>query len=45
MCNTYMRSGLYTAKSEIFSLGIVIAELLTGRRQGDQGLDFDLPRI
>ena len=45
MCNKYMRSGLYTAKSEIFSLGIVIAELLTGRLQGDQGLDFNLPRM
>ena len=41
----YLRSGTYTAKSEIFSLGIVFAELLTGRLQGDQGMDFNLPRI
>jgi serine/threonine protein kinase len=45
MCSNYMRSGTYTAKSEILSLGIVDAELLTGRLQGDQGLDLNLPRI
>ena len=45
MCYNYLRSGTYTAKSEIFSLGIVFAELLTGRLQGDQDMDFNLPRI
>lgn len=45
MCSNYMRSGTYTAKSDILSLSIVVAELLTGRLQGDQGLDLNLPRI
>ena len=30
MCPDYMSDGVYTARSEIFSLGLVIAELLTG---------------
>jgi hypothetical protein len=30
MCPDYMADGVYTARSEIFSLGLVIAELLTG---------------
>jgi serine/threonine protein kinase len=31
MCPDYMADGDYSARSEIFSLGLVIAELLTGR--------------
>jgi hypothetical protein len=30
MCPDYMSDGVYTSRSEIFSLGLVIAELLTG---------------
>ena len=30
MCPDYMADGVYTARSEIFSLGLVMAELLTG---------------
>jgi len=33
MCPSYMKSGKYTDKSEIFSFGIVIAEVLTGSLQ------------
>jgi serine/threonine protein kinase len=36
MCPTYQRTGKYEAKSEIFSFGIVLLELLTGRIQGYQ---------
>ena len=40
MCPDYMRNGDYTAKSEIFSFGVVVAELLTGCLQGVHGLDL-----
>ena len=33
MCPTYQRTGTFDAKSEIFSFGIVLLELLTGRVQ------------
>ena len=45
MCPVYMRNGSYTAKSEIFSLGIVLAEMLTGRLQGLQKMDLSIPRV
>ena len=35
MCPDYMADGDYSARSEIFSLGLVIAELLTGRLHVD----------
>ena len=38
MCPDYMADGSYTARSEIFSLGLVIAELLTGRLHLDPKL-------
>ena len=31
MCKDYFMSGIYDAKSEIFSFGVVVAEVLTGR--------------
>jgi serine/threonine protein kinase len=39
MCPAYQLTGKYEAKSEIFSFGIVLLELLTGRLQGHQSLD------
>ena len=45
MCPVYMRKGSYTAKSEIFSLGVIMAELITGRLQGSQNVDLTLPRV
>ena len=39
MCTKYLRNGKYTAKSELFSLGIVLAELLTGRLQDSDDMD------
>ena len=38
MCPTYQRTGAFDAKSEIFSFGIVLLEMLTGRVQGYQQL-------
>ena len=37
----YSNDGIYDAKSEIYSFGIVIAELLTGSLQGLDGIDYD----
>ena len=43
MCPTYQRTGTFEAKSEIFSFGIVLLEVVTGRVQGYQHLpDNDL---
>jgi serine/threonine protein kinase len=39
MCPTYTRTGRSTAQSEIYSLGIVLFEIITGRVQGQ--LDAD----
>ncbi len=33
-CPHYMTRGVYNQKSEIYSFGIVMAEVLTGRLQG-----------
>jgi hypothetical protein len=41
----YMRGGMYTAKSEIFSLGVVMAELLTGRLQNSDVMDLAAERV
>ena len=45
MCTQYLRTGKYTAKSEIFSLGVVIAELLTGRLQNIDVVDLVDQRV
>jgi interleukin-1 receptor-associated kinase 4 len=39
MCPAYQRTFKFEAKSEIFSFGMVLLELMTGRIQGYQGLD------
>ena len=44
-CPTYLQSGVYTVKSEIYSLGVVIAELLLGQKQGSRGVFIDRDSI
>ena len=39
MCPAYQRTLHFEAKSEIYSFGMVLLELMTGRIQGYQGLD------
>jgi serine/threonine protein kinase len=39
MCPTYQRTLNFESKSEIYSFGMVLLELMTGRIQGHQGLD------
>jgi len=39
MCPTYQRNGTFETKSEIYSFGVVMLELLIGRLQGHQGLE------
>ena len=40
-CPDYEASGVYDARSELYSLGVVLAELLCGRRTGAGGQYFD----
>ena len=37
MCSKYFEDGIYDAKSEIYSFGIVLGELLSGFKQGHNG--------
>jgi serine/threonine protein kinase len=41
MCPAYLESGKYDAKSEIYSLGVLLAELLTGRKTGQDDKFFN----
>jgi len=41
MCPTYQRNATFEAKSEIYSFGVVLLELQTGRLQGYQGLQVN----
>lgn len=40
-CTHYLRTSIYEAKSEIFSFGIVLAEIFTGSLQGKDGIFFE----
>ena len=40
-CMAYLESGDYDAKSEVYSLGVVLAELLTGRKTGQDRRFFN----
>ena len=41
LCHQYVNSGVYDAKAEVYSFGIVLLELLSGRLQGAGGDFFD----
>ena len=42
LCHKYVDTGVYDAKAEIYSFGIVLLELLSGRLQGADREFFDL---
>ena len=45
MCQRYFDTGQYDAKAEVYSFGIVLLELLSGRLQGAGGEFFDISEL
>ena len=43
MAPEYLHKGIITKKSDIFSLGVIVIEIITGRRDGPDSTGMSIP--